>query len=287
MNLGIGIIAGLVCMVSWGAADFFAALSSRKVGHFITLFWVYVLSLILNSAYVLFNFQNVNLTPQAIFILALVGLLQAIALMFFYKGLEIGLVSVVSPIASSYSLIVVFLGIFLLQESLTSLQLAAIFLIFIGVILVSININEIKRAGKKIFQKGVKEASISFFAWGFSYFLLTPIVRNYGWVITTDLDFFFIVLFLLIWGIIARERFFTSEKTVFLPILSDGILTVIGYLAYSFGLLYSFVSIVTPVSTIFPVVTIILARIFFKEKLVWNQVLGIAGVIGGLILLGI
>ncbi len=287
MNLGIGIITGLVCMASWGGADFFGAFASRKVGHFITLFWAYVVAFFVTLVYLLFSPQSFNLSPEMIGILALVGLLQAVALMFFYKGLEVGLVSVVSPIASSYSLIVVLLGIILLKEQLTTLQGLAILLIILGVPLVSVNLNELLRNRANLFQKGIKEAFISFFTWGFSYFLLTPVVREAGWFWPTLVDIFFIVLFLLIWGLLARNKFLNFQRPSLLAIFSDGFLTSVGYLAYSIGLLYSLVSIVTPVSTIFPVVTIILARIFFKEKLFWNQVLGIAGVIGGLVLLSV
>ncbi len=287
MNLGIGIITGLVTMASWGGADFFAAFASRRVGHFITLFWAYVVAFFVTLVYLLFSPQSLNLSPEMVVMLALVGLLQALALMFFYKGLEIGLVSIVSPIASSYSLIVVLLGIILLKEQLTTLQGLAILLIILGVPLVSINLHELFKNKAHIFQKGIKEALVSLFAWGFSYFLLTPVVRENGWFWPTLLDIFFIVLFLFIWGLLAKEKFLVLQKLSFLAIFSDGFLTSVGYLAYSIGLLYSLVSLVTPISTIFPVVTILLARVFFKEKLLWNQILGIAGVIGGLVILSV
>ncbi len=287
MNLQIGIITGLITMLSWGGADFFAAFAARKVGHFITLFWTYVIAFFVTLVYLLFSPQSLNFSIEMVAMLALVGLLQAAALMFFYKGLEIGLVSIVSPIASSYSLIVVLLGIILLKEQLTTLQGLAILLIILGVPLVSINLNELFKNKARIFQKGIKEALVALFAWGFSYFLLAPVVREKGWFWPTLIDLFFIIFFLFIWGLLAKKKFLIFQRSSLLAIFSDGLLTSVGYLAYSVGVLYSLISLVTPISTIFPVVTILLARIFFKEKLLWNQILGIAGVISGLVFLSV
>ncbi|MFH0864097.1 MAG: DMT family transporter [Candidatus Gottesmanbacteria bacterium] len=287
MNIQIGIIAGLVCMLSWGTADFFAVIASRKIGHLKTLFWVYSIAVILGLIYSLFNPQNLNISINGLIILILVGFLQATALMFFYKGLEIGTVSVVSPIASSYSLIVVLLGLLILKEQLNLTQIISISLIIVGVPLVSINISEIKKIGNKIFKKGTKESFIAMISWGFSYFFLAPVIKENSWFWATIISMIFIILFLFIYGIVFKINFFKDIQNAIFPIFSDGLCTIVGYLAYSYGVLYSLVSLVTPISTIFPVVTIILAIIFFKEKLFWNQVFGIACIIGGLVLLSI
>jgi len=287
MNISIGILTGMICLLCWGTADFFATQASRKVGYFKTVFWAHLIAFFLALIYPLFIPQNFNLSLWAILLLALAGFLQAIALMFFYRGLEIGLVSVVSPIASSYSMIVVLLGIFLLKEQLTLLQTVGILLIFIGVPLVSINLNEIKKAEGHVFQKGTRESFLSMLFWGVAFFLLSPVVRENGWFWPTVIDAFFVVFFLYIYGVFLKIDFLVKDKSSLLPIFSDGLLTIIGYFAFSIGLLYSLVSIVTPISTIFPVVTIILAWIFFREKLGGNQIFGIAAVIGGLVVLSL
>ncbi len=46
-------------------------------------------------------------------------------------------------------------------------------------------------------------------------------------------------------------------------------------------------SVVAPVASIFPVITILLARVFLKEKLAVNQLLGIGGILAGLVLLSV
>ncbi|HLD25025.1 MAG TPA: DMT family transporter [Patescibacteria group bacterium] len=131
----MGIIAGLISMVAWGTGDFLAAISSRKVGNVRTLFWMYATSFVITS--VLFFFQLPTFTLQSVLpyglLLFAVAAFQVLANMSFYKGLEIGTVSVVSPIGASFAVVTVILSLIFFQEQLTSLQATAIILVFLGV----------------------------------------------------------------------------------------------------------------------------------------------------------
>jgi drug/metabolite transporter (DMT)-like permease len=59
------------------------------------------------------------------------------------------------------------------------------------------------------------------------------------------------------------------------------------WLLFSTGLSISEASFLVPISSLYPAVTVILALIFFKEKLAKNQILGICIIIVGLFFLSI
>jgi hypothetical protein len=92
MNL-FGIVAGVLAMVGWGASDFFAAKTSRKIGSFRALFWMSLITFILLLISFLTSFYHEGYHQTSlnfVFFLALVGLLQDIGALCFYKSLAIG-----------------------------------------------------------------------------------------------------------------------------------------------------------------------------------------------------
>jgi transporter family protein len=55
--------------------------------------------------------------------------------------------------------------------------------------------------------------------------------------------------------------------------------------SFFIGLTVADVSFLVPISSLYPAVTVILALIFFKEKLVKNQIIGVIIIITGLFFL--
>lgn len=287
MNPFVGILAGLGGMFGWGIADFLVAITTRKIGNFKTVFWMLITSFLFASLVFLVFPQNLAITPEILLLLVLLGLIQVVALLAFYRGFEVGLVSVVSPISSSYALIIVFVSLFFLKESLTNLQSLAVFLILLGIPLVSINLEELKKFKGNILQKGAKEGLITMFSWGILFLLIFSTVNRIGWFWPIYIFHFFAIVFLALYGLILHKEFRLGDLSIVKTIIPIGVLNTVGFFFVAFGFLKSFTSIVSAISAAYPLVTIILAGIFFKEKLFWNQILGIAGVIGGLVLLSI
>jgi uncharacterized membrane protein len=62
----------------------------------------------------------------------------------FMRGFEVGNVSLVAPIAGSFSAINVLLALVFLSESMSTFKLAAVFSMIAGVFLASIDIRKIK-----------------------------------------------------------------------------------------------------------------------------------------------
>ena len=95
---------------------------------------------------------------------------------------------------------------------------------------------------------------------------------------------FFIMLSLLKGGTLSRRdlNFKLSLILVIQPIIVN-----FGWFFYIYGISQDLVSVVTPISSLLPGVTVILALIFYKEKLVNNQKLGILGILAGVYLISI
>lgn len=275
-------------MFGWGTSDFLGGVFSRKTGHLLTLFWMQVAGFLISSIYFLINFKSFDFSQVIRFIpiLALCGFLEAIAYLFFFKGLEKGQISLVSPIGSSWPVLTLILGMIFLKEILLAHQIVAVILIISGVLLASINIEEI-RQGKLTSSKGTKEGFLAMAGWGILFFLLTAPSRALGWFLSIFIIRFFAILFLIPFFI--NKTFYPStDRRFYLIIFSIiGFIDVISFLAYTFGIQIEQVSIVAPLVAPFPLVTIILARIFLKERLTLNQVIGIVGALVGLILISI
>jgi drug/metabolite transporter (DMT)-like permease len=286
----MGIISGLLSMLGWGTADFLAAKSSRKIGNVLTLFWMQLVGFSIALIYFLINFRsfNINDISEIIVILIIIGFLQTVAYLAFYRGLKEGQVSLVSPIGASWAMVTVILSVIFFKEVLQTNQIVAIILIILGIILVSINIKEFLRRERFTLLAGTKEGLIAMFGWGLSLFLIIPPSKILGWFLPVFLFRLFSILFLTSYIFIGKQSFKMSFQPSLLALLLPiGFLDTGAFFSYSFGVSGEYASIVAPIAASFPLVTIILARVLLKERLVLNQLLGIASIITGLILISI
>lgn len=288
----MGILYGILSMFGWGTADFLGAKSSRRVGHFLTLFWMQFIGTLIAFIYFLIKFSTLNIGEiyRYSFPLLIIAILQTGAYLNFYKGLEKGKVSIVSPLASSWALVTVILSVIFYKESLTNLQIVSIISIISGIILLSVDLKEISKIRKLKIFTGVKEGIIAMLGWGISFFLMSPVSKNLGWFLPVFIFKVFAVVILLFFFLLKvdKELFLRSLQfpTLFF-LLPIGFLDVGSFFSYSVGIRIGYSSIIAPIAASFPLVTIFLARIFFKERITTTQVIGIAAVLGGIILISI
>lgn len=283
----MGIIAGLISMFAWGCGDFLAAVSSRKIGNLHTLFWMYVTSVSVTTIVFvaqLSTFSLQSVTPYLLLLLA-VAAFQVMANVSFYKGLEIGQVSIVSPIASSFAVITVGLSIVFYREALTVRQFLAVALVLVGIVLVSLNWRELKGIKNLRAFKGFKEALIAMMGWGISLFLLVPASKALGSFLPVYL--FRAMALLMVAGVLRvnRVRYVPKANVRFLiPSIFIGLFDVVAFVSYSAGVSGTYASIVAPISGAYTMVTMILARVIFKERMAVSQIFGVFAIITGIVL---
>lgn len=283
----ISILAGLGGMFGWGTSDFFANSASEKVGHTKTFFWSQIAGLGLIALIVLFFPPSFALSPLLLGLTLLSGITYALGYLMFYKGFEIGNVSVVSAVINTQVLFVILISYFLRGQTLTTLQIPAIVLILIGVTLVSTDLNDLKK-GTVSLLKGVKETLLAAIFFGVFYWPLNEyIAEQSDWLAVSFLTKLCAILAVLALSLFISKRTLaikeTSKKLITL-LIAVGTLEAVGVLSTTVGQQYGDSIIVAPIASSLTVVTVTLAMIFSKERINRTQGIGIALVVIGIIM---
>ncbi|MBN2454017.1 DMT family transporter [Candidatus Woesearchaeota archaeon] len=285
MALTQGILLGLLAMAGWGFADFFAKLLVPKIGVRRTVFWELSILSFIVLPFLLYSGVP-EVTPGSLLIFLIVLITQLSGLLLFYKGLDVGKVSIVSPISSAYPLIAVFAGIFLLGEALSTLHSVGIILIILGTVLVSAKISELVKLKKSSLSAGASYGLLAMFSWGIMMVALKYLVELWGIFLPTFSFAVSSALMILLYSGSFGKGLSFSRKYAYLLLLLTAF-DALGFLSFNAGLLSGLLSIVAPVSASFPFVTVTLAAFFLRERLAGIQYAGIAGILTGLVLLSL
>ena len=279
------ILLGILSALSFGIGDFLARFSSKEVGFKNSLFWMLVVGAIFYL--ILFYFFGDSLNPNNIGLSNsfLSGILIMFGLLFLYRGLQMGPVSIVAPIVATNPFFVFLIRFFLGSEpSLT--QWISTLVVISGAILISISAESFK-SSLGMNSKQIKESiTISFIS---SVILALGLIFSQEASNTMDpLETVIYIRFFSLIGI-AILLFFTKSKIILtkkaIPILFfQGILETTGYFCLVSAYAFDKVSIAVVISSGFGLVTVLLARIIIKEQISKIQSLGIfltfLGVVG-------
>lgn len=280
------IIAGLGGMFGWGTSDFLANNASEKVGHSKAFFWSQIAGLALILSLIFFMSPNFAIAPHLILLTILGGIAYALGYLFFYKGFEIGNVSVISAVINIQIIFIIAISFFIHKQTLTTLQIPALLLLILGVTLVSVNLNELRK-GTVALLKGVKEALIATVLFGVFYWPLNEyIVEKADWLAIGFITKLTAIIAVFIIYSFRKQSMIISKtsKKLFILITAVGLLEAIGVLSVTIGQSYGDGIIVAPISSALTVVTVGLAMIFTKERINQIQTLGIAMVVIGIVM---
>jgi len=283
MDIFSGIFFGTVAMVSWGASDFFVTKSVRGCDPLKALFWSQIFALGLMFL-IFYNFFKLPDFSVAVIIMLLAsGFFTVLANLSFYKSLRLGKVSIVMPVASCWAVVTVLLSLIFLEESLTILRAVGVILAVVGALLVSFKMKDASLDVKK-YDKSVKYAIIAALAYGSDFVIIDLVANKIGWFLPIFFIGFITACYLLVYAGITRKDI-SLPKNVLKFIFLVGILDTIAYLSYASSVTREYGAVVAPIAAASPAVSILLARIFFREKLEINQEIGMASVLLGLIVL--
>lgn len=284
MDIFSGVFFGTVAMMSWGASDFFVTKSARGCDTLKAFFWSQIVALVILGAIFPVFFIMPTLSPDVIILLILSGMFTVVSNISFYRSLEIGKVSIVMPIASCWAVVTVIISIIILNESLTKIHVLGVALAVIGAILVSVKWGELFK--RKNHSRGVNYAVIAAIFYGCDFVIIDYVANRIGWFLPIFIIGIITASILFVYAKIGRKNIsFPYEVSSFVILV--GILDTIAYLSYSSSVTMEFGAVVAPIAATSPALSIVLAKIFFKEKLEINQLVGVFSVIGGLILLAI
>lgn len=172
MVLSVSILFGIIAMIGFGLCNAIAQIPSKEIGSQRTIFFKNVFVSILLAILFLFFQNEVSFDAKYIFIAFAISLLGYLALLLFYEALKIGKVSIIAPIANSSVIFTIIFSTIFFQESLSLIQLISIILIIIGIILTSLDFNDIRKTSSVKLLSGVPYALATCFLWGVSIFCI-------------------------------------------------------------------------------------------------------------------
>jgi drug/metabolite transporter (DMT)-like permease len=281
------VIFGLVAAIGWGLADFFGALSGRRIGAISAVVAGQVLSAVFITAVLLATGESIQPLGADIWLVVLNGAVAALAYTTHYKALQLGPVAVVSPIGAGYALVGVALAMLILGERPTGLALIGAAFAILGVALVSTDLKKL-RQGIENRLPGLPWALVASISFGVAGFLLGWISDRAGWIpglwgSRVSQVVFYLPLLVVFRRELSRVRFGFGLWIALLAGAGD----ILGVVMFSVGSERGLNSIVLAASAVFPLIAVALSVIVFKERLVANQLVGVVLVVGGLLLLGL
>ena len=279
------VLLGILSAFSFGIGDFLARFSSQEVGFKNSLFWMLIVGAIFYI--ILFSIFGSGLNPNSIGLSNsfLSGILIMFGLLCLYRGLQMGPVSIVAPIAAINPLFV-FLIRYALGSEPTLLQWMATIVVISGAILVSVSADS-HQESLGLNKQQIKESVFT----SFIASLTLALGLIFSQEATNTLEPLETVIYIRFFSLIgiasillfSKSKIFITKKAM--PILFfQGILETTGYFCLVSAYAFDKVSIAVVISSGFGLVTVVLARLILKEKISKIQGSGIfltfLGVIG-------
>ncbi len=253
------VVFGLLASLGWGVADFGGGLTSRKAAVFAVLLWSQVASLSVGVPILLLSGEPA-MQPADLVIAIAGGTFGAAALALLYRGLSIGRMGVVAPIAAVITATLPVAFGFLTEGIPSWLAIAGIALAVVSVVLVSRAPAEAdgRPSGiKYAVTAGVVFASFTIMAAQFSEGLVvSPVV----------LIRVASILSIAAWIVVRREPWRVPVRL--LPaLLAVGVIDMLATAAYLSAIAIGPLAIAAILASMYPVITTILAAVVLRERI--------------------
>jgi drug/metabolite transporter (DMT)-like permease len=290
VHYSVAVILGLTGALCWGAADFAARFASRRVGAYRTLFFMQFFGFIALSVYLKFRggfLEGVAPGWHPWALAALAGLINMVASLSLYYSFQIGVMSIVAPVSSSYPALTVALAI-LSGEKITPLRGAGLAVTLVGVILAATSFapsasdpaKESARLAKGVGWAVVAAVGFGFLFWFLGFYVIPAVGSTISvWVIRLT-SFSMLALA----AAPARQSLKLPSGSVWWMLAAVGVMDTAAFIANNAGLHTGQVSVVSVLASLYGAVTVVLAWIFLREKLERSQWFGIVLIFAGIVL---
>jgi drug/metabolite transporter (DMT)-like permease len=303
----LGLVTGLAAALCWGTLDIFSALAGRRIGSLkvttgiqvIGAIFVIVLALALGTAF-----------PTDPFVIVggmIVGLAGAGAYLAYFTGLRIGPIAVVSGVVAAYGGLTVVLAVVIRGETLTTIQAVGAALATVGVIMTGVSFDGSLR-GTRFASPGVIFAVVALVLFATMSIGSDIVIDHAGWLevllVSRTTNAIVTVVILLAAVTVARriaqpvligedgtdgshDDLRRLDGRVIALVTLAGLLDVLGLVVFMYGLEHAETWLVGLASSFGPAVTIIAAVALMGERLRPIQWVGLAGVLLGMIAIGL
>jgi drug/metabolite transporter (DMT)-like permease len=214
------------------------------------------------------------------------GALGVISLAALYRGLALGPVAVVAPVVASYVVITVILVVIFLGERLTTGQILAASVVFIGVVLTSTDARELRvTLGRPV--PGVRIGLVATLGFGLWSAVFAIATREYPWAAMIVL--LRATSFVFIGSYIAARRMdlrVYRDRTALMLGAIVGVGDTLANVFFAVGIESGYASLAATGTGMYPIVPAVLGMIALGERLAPNQIVGIVLLVLGLATLG-
>ncbi len=270
---------GLAASVAWGCSDFLGGLKSRTLELLTVLLVSQGAGLLLVGAIVALRGEPVPDGEHVVYA-CLSGVAGAVGLAAFYRGLAVGAMAVVAPIAGTAAVIPVAFGV-ITGERPSAFQGIGIALAIAGVVVASRELSE--DGGEARLAAGAGLALVA--ALGFGSFFVSMDAAS-------GPDLFWAIFFnrvtslavLSAAAVAVRPRLAVARADL-RTLLAIGVLDISANGLFAVASTKGLVSLVAVLASLYPVVTILLARLVLGESVRRVQQAGVAAVLAGVALI--
>ncbi len=282
-------IYGLLAAVGFGLADFLTALTTRRIGTFLTLAVAQAVGTLICAVAFTVGHPGTGGADAAAWLgLILSGALAAVAYVGLYRGLELGPVALVSPIVAADSAIAILLIVPVLHETVPGPGWIGVAAALAGVVMASIDPRSL-RSTTPVDRRGIAWALLSMALFGVVVFIVGWAAKRYGWFLPMFCSRLGTMGALLAAAGAARGRLLRrppSPAFVWLAVVV-GLVDLGGFAAFSRGSEVGVVSVVIAVSAAFPLIPMVGGMVVFGERPARTQLAGALLVVAGLVVLGL
>ncbi len=282
----MGIVFGLGAALFWGLGDFAITTLARYVGTARCLLYIQLFSLV-SWIILLAVFPHEATGGMNPWLLAaLAGVFHVAGLATTYRAFEIGTLSFVSPIASSFAIVTTVMFV-IAGDSPATMALLGICLLVGGIVVVTRS----TPSDGPVTLKGVPEAAASALAFGIMFWLFYAYVKDplgyaYPLILLKVMSSSFATIYVAKSPSIEGAEIQPLKKLIFIAFLA-ALCDTMAWVSYLLGSKDSHGAVGTALASLFSVVTIVLAGIFLKERLNRYQWVGVAIVLGGILLVSL
>ena len=274
----LAIALGLAAGLSWGVSDFLGGLKSRTLELVAVLVLSQGAALVLVGVVVAARGQSPPPGEELLYA-GLAGVSGLIGLAAFYRGLAVGAMAVVAPIAGTGAVIPVVVGL-ATGERPSVAQGAGIALAIAGVVLAS---RETPAEGQRARATGVGLALVA--AAGFGFFFV-------GMDAGAESDLLWALLATrgasvacLIVAVAALRPGFAGTRASAGALLAIGVLDVGANGLFAVAASEGLISVAAVLASLYPVITVLLARAVLGERVQQAQRAGIVAAMAGVALI--
>ena len=298
MPISFGFLAGLGAALSWGTMDVATALASRRLGSLKVTAGIQVVGAVLLVALAFAQGTTLPSDPLVLAAAGLLGIVGAGAYLSYFTGLRIGPISLVAGVVAAYGGLTVVLAVLVRGELLTTVQALGAAVATLGVVLTAVAFDGGIR-GTRLAGPGVIFAVLALLLFALMTVGLAEAIERSGWlevlVVSRIVNAVVSIGAVVVLTSLAHPRFraivqvdtIAVARTSWTIVLIAGVLDVVGLIVFAIGLEQAETWLVGLVSSFGPAFTILIAVLFFGERLQRVQWIGLLGVGLGMVLIAL